>query len=619
MKPPIGDQSRPRHPISWGLIALVSAAMVLIAHGASLQNGLWLDDQAHFQNLRRLDWSFSSAVESSRLGIVGDVMGLWGRRQESLWFFRPIAFWTMKAQYALVGWQAMPMHAFSLLWHFVCAMLVAALAARVLGGRVWGLLAAIATAAHPGHCITVNWVACQTELMATAYLLAGVVLYARHAGWQRAILGTQRSLDERPDQATREPPPRVTLAGMLSIVCYALALGCRENTILFPLVCWLGDRLLGTRRRSWLRWEHIAMGAVLAGYFGLRSATMGGFTLPNSVYFKSPSEPDFVVYLAKKTIYYLVGLFYFVPVLPNGLHDFVDALPRIARGGFTLGVIALLLTWRAFGWTRALIWPLVWFTLLIAPVLPVFPCGHHLYLPGPGIVIVMIAGLAAIAGAHRPAAGPRSGFRIGLASSLCALYVLAMVAISIKCGSLYRTVPDRENRFVDQILHHGTEVREGDRFFFVNLAYPCYYAVVAAENRTGLRDLHGMALTFSTDSFDAGPPVEVTAMDRHRLRLRATGNELFLSGIAGKVLLQMMGFDRMPQEGVGIDSGEFTVTPTSASDKGVREMIFAFREPLDSPRYHFFVGSREQITAPLDVKYLLLGIERQTATATTPP
>lgn len=596
------DSPRLRGWRTWSLTALGIAALVCIAHGGSLQNGLWLDDHAHFQNLRRSDWSFSSAVRASRLEIVGEVMELWGQRREALWFFRPVAFWLMKLSYTLTGWQPAPMHAFSLLWHFGCAMLVGRLAARVLGGQRWGILAAMATAAHPGHCITVNWVACQTELMATFFLLAGTLSYARHAGWRHPVLSIRPMECESP-AATRneQTPSRITLAGLLAVACYAAALGCRENAVLFPVVCWLGDWAFRTRRRGWLRWEHLAMVAVLLGYFGLRWLSLGGFSLPSRPYAMTPADAGFLTFLSNKLVYYVAGMTRLVPVLPNGMHDFVSTHSSLAYAGFAVNVAALLLIWRACQWTRTILWPLAWFFCFVAPVLPVFASGHHLYLPAPGVVLLMIAGLAAIAANHRPATGPRSRFRIGLAAGLVVFYSIAMTGMSVLSGRLFRSGTEREDQFIAQVLDSGAELHEGDRLFFINLAYPCYYAVTAIENQTGLGELHGAALTFATDSFDAGPPAEITLLDHRRLSVRSHGDELYLGGKLGKTLLAMMGFDHMPGEGSSINSGEFTVTPISADEAGIREVVFTFREPMDSPRYHFFAGSPERITAPLDV------------------
>src|SRR3972149_3325087 len=168
----------------WSMFIWV-LVFVVIGHIWSIDSGLYLDDHAHFQSLQRGDWSLKTAVESSWLGIVGEGFDLWGRQEDGLRFFRPIAFWIMKAEYTVARWEPMGMHGFVLGWHLACSLLVGALAMRCFGRREWATVAACLHAIHPGHTTTVYWVACQTELITTCLLLIGVLAYARHAGWAR--------------------------------------------------------------------------------------------------------------------------------------------------------------------------------------------------------------------------------------------------------------------------------------------------------------------------------------------------------------------------------------------------------------------------------------------------
>ena len=70
------------------LMTAVIAALVLITHIWSIETGLYLDDYAHFAHLREGGWSFADAVKAARLGIVGEVLQLWGRQEAGLQFFR---------------------------------------------------------------------------------------------------------------------------------------------------------------------------------------------------------------------------------------------------------------------------------------------------------------------------------------------------------------------------------------------------------------------------------------------------------------------------------------------------------------------------------------------------
>src|SRR5688572_9678735 len=92
---------KPRLHVSRLTMTAVTAAFVLVGYLGSVNTGLFLDDHAHFAHLRDWGWSFREAVDSSRLGVIGEVVDLWGTNDSGLRFFRPIAFWIMKLEYTL--------------------------------------------------------------------------------------------------------------------------------------------------------------------------------------------------------------------------------------------------------------------------------------------------------------------------------------------------------------------------------------------------------------------------------------------------------------------------------------------------------------------------------------
>jgi hypothetical protein len=159
-----------------------------------------------------------------RLELLGGVLEPWWLPNVTLRFFRPVAFGLMKLTYALVGWRPAPMHAASLLWHFtVCALLLLFL--RRLGAtrpQPWVVSALFAI--HPAHVVTVQWIACQTELMVTAFLLGTTLCFGRFRGW--------------PGFGPAEPTARRSggigwaIASAVLLPCW----GCRENAIVFPLI-----------------------------------------------------------------------------------------------------------------------------------------------------------------------------------------------------------------------------------------------------------------------------------------------------------------------------------------------------------------------------------------------
>ncbi|HPU28156.1 MAG TPA: hypothetical protein PK458_18415 [Phycisphaerae bacterium] len=585
--------------LSGRCIAGVVALFVIIGHAWSVNTGLYLDDYAHFEHLRDGDWSYRSAVDSARLGIVGEVLDLWGRQEAGLRFYRPIAFWIMRAEYTLVGWNPLGMHVLSLGWHFACSMLVGAVAARALGRRFWGLVAACLMAIHPAHVGTVYWIACQTELLTTLFLLLGILAYARYAGWGDCWFHRER---EQNDAATRgrgdaakegeaEHGSRGSfIYAMIAMVCYGLALGCRENAALFPLVCWLGDRLIGTSRPRWIRWDHVAMGLVFVLYMVLRYEALGGFPVPPPPYLEPVSASlEFVQYVLYKIVMYALGLFLFVPVVPVGSRSYFAERLDVFYGLFVAVLALIAVIWAAYRFRPSLLWPLVWLGCLIAPVMLVFASPHHLYLPGLGMVLLFTAGIAAIAG--RSPGSPRAGIRAVVCGCIIFILAVGLGLYAWSMGFAYVRGVLSEDLVVREVKRQVKPLRDGDHLFFINLPVLAYYVVPAIEQELGYRDLKGHVLVFSPDLIRMESPGEVEVLDRHRLRIRAPADKPYLAGTTGTMLLGVMGIDRNLRQGQQIDAGLFTVTLTKMDDEGVRELLYEFREPLDSPNYHFYLGS----------------------------
>ncbi|MBI4581336.1 MAG: hypothetical protein HY718_16665, partial [Planctomycetes bacterium] len=648
----------------WGVGVFAVALFVALGHGWSVNTGLYLDDYAHFEHLKAGDWSYRSAVESSRLGIVGEVLDLWGRQEAGLRFYRPIAFWIMRAEYTVVHWRPLPMHLLSLGWHFGCSMLVGAVAVRCLGRRFWGIVAACLMAIHPGHVGTVYWIACQTELMTTLFLLVGLLAYARHAGWQAPWFGNRESAignrasgignresgigEESEDAETRSstlrlgleegrgdaaialrnpraasgepggqgcPPPKPQASSpkpltsspkpltsspkphaawqrgswvfaVICVVCYGLALGCRENAALFPLVCWLGDRLIGlpavagTSRRRWVRWEHVAMGLVFAVYMALRWQALGGFPVPPPPYMVPiAASAEFARYLVYKVVTYALGLFCCIPVVPIGGRSYFDERPEIFYKLFVAVLVLLAVIWAVYRFRRAMIWPIVWMACLTAPMMPVFASPHHLYLPSLGMVVLVTAGLAAITGSAAKTQVRLRRLRAAVSWSLILVVGAALALAAWGMGFVCARGVLSEDLLVRDVLRQNRPLRDGDHLFFINLPVLAYYAVPAIEYELGYRDLHGHVLVFSPDLICMESPGTVEVLDRHRFRVRAPDGKPYLSGVTGSMLLGVMGIDPHLKPGQIFDTKLFTVTIGELDKGGVRELLFEFREP----------------------------------------
>ncbi|UCD30020.1 MAG: hypothetical protein JSV03_05970, partial [Planctomycetota bacterium] len=389
--------------------------------------------------------------------------------------------------------------------------------------------------------------------------------------------------------------------GITAVICYGLAIGCRENAILFPVVCVAGDWLCGTSRRKGIRWEHAAMIGILVAYMVMRYVMLGGFPVPRKPYWMPISDPEFPVFIVQKVILYMLGLFGAVPAIPMGGRAFFTTRTTAFYGGFAALIAILLLILAVYRFRKSLLWPFVWAGVLIAPMLPVFASAHHLYLPSLGMVLLYTAGLAAIGGVLRPAGYRMGRMRAWMHNLLLLVIAMALGTATWCSGFAYVRGTMAEDMLVDDVITRGEPIEEGDHLFFINLPPVCYYVVPAIKAELGLNQLNGHVLTCSPELVRMELSSEVELIDEHTLRVNSGPDQRYFEGITGQSLLAMMGFDGMPKQGETVDAGLFTVTPTIVDDRGVRELIFTFTQPLNSPNYHFYFGSPRFMAYPLSV------------------
>src|SRR5690606_19138750 len=109
---------QPRRPGRDAIVPVAAVAglalVIALLHGGSLGYGLYLDDWAHFRQLRAADWSLGGLVDACRLELVGGAIEMWWLPETTLRFFRPVAFGLMKLVYTLSGWSPVAAHAASL-------------------------------------------------------------------------------------------------------------------------------------------------------------------------------------------------------------------------------------------------------------------------------------------------------------------------------------------------------------------------------------------------------------------------------------------------------------------------------------------------------------------------
>lgn len=571
----VGDVAATAGP-GWTRRSFTLALLALLAliggmHGRSVTHGLFLDDHAHIRQLEECGWSLRDLTDACRLELVGGVIDIWWLPETTLRFFRPVSFALMKLTYTLTGWSPLAMHIASLVWHLVvCLMLLRLL--TLCGARpILALGVTALFAIHPGNVATVQWVAVQTELMVTAFLLAALLLHARRRGWWGLERGAAWSA-----------------AG--AWVLFALGCGCRENAVMLPFLLLLGE---WQRRAGWRDiFRSLApYGVILAGYLVLRTWMLGDATLPPKPYVIHPSDPEFVRFVFDKLCYYLISEFLLVPCIPFGGVLYFREHPQ-AFYGMTLGVIAVLglIAW-AHRDRRGVVFGLAWLVLFMLPVLPAFESPHHLYLPAIGWGLLGMYGFQAATG-MQPAAGSwvrrlrhalawSVGVGIGLIFGLVAYFAgLAMDAAQMV-----------EDRVVEEIAASSPPVRDGDTLYIFNLPTIAHYVRLDVERRCGVKNLKVHALTWSPRLLGNQTGAEQTQVDARTLEVRIAEDRYF-AGPLGVVVSKAIG-RRFPVElDKPVERPDFRVELIAADELGISALRFVFREPLNRPGVHVYWGSK---------------------------
>ncbi len=559
------------YAIAGGLLAVVIMAM----HGRSLNFGWFMDDYAHLRQLRECGWSLGSLVAACRLELNGGVVDMWWLPEVTLRFFRPVAFALMKLAYVLTGWNATAMHACSLGWHWIVCCLLLVLLRRLDEPpiRAWCLAALFAL--HPGTTACVQWIACQSELMVTAFLLGGTLCFANYRGW-----GRPRDYAGRPGHAAW---------AVATVVLFIAALGCRENAIMFPLVLVVGEAFAprGGRRRG--RLLLAALGLTAAVYLLVRGYYLQGIALPPRPYIVPPSDPDFSRFVFDKFLYYQLGEFLFVPIVPITGLPYLRAHPLLfyAAGGAVLAISALL-TWRnrcrLSGWVG-----IVWLAAYMLPVLPAFESPHHLYLPGIGWTLVM-AVAARTLGALKWRGQARPAFA-GVLGLLCAtLFVFMNYAYSFHA---MKTAQQVEDRVVDEIVTAPHAVQDGDTLYVANLPMIAHYTQLAVEERTGLKNLRVVPLTWAPQLLGVGTSAELRLVDEHTIEMRVAQDRYF-AGPMKLLIREVTGRDPVELLAEPLRHGGFTVELLDADDSGISALRFTFDDALTNRGLHLFWGSRQR-------------------------
>ncbi len=561
----------------WWLLAILSLlAIVFAVHGVSLTYGLFMDDHAHFRQLQECGWSFSELTAACRLELVGEIAEVWWLPETTLRFFRPVAFGIMKLTYVISDWNPTFAHFASLFWHSLTCVLLLILLRRLVNSLWLAWVVAGLFAVHPGHLATVAWIACQTELMVATFLLGATLCIAHYRGWPGL---------ERP---SANPPSHAW--AVAAAILFILALGCRENAIMFPFVIASVELLVWRKRTKSAITLYAVLLVLVAGYLLIRTAALGGVKLPPKPYVIPPGDPAFPRFIIDKMLYYLLGEYAFVPTVPIAGLPYLQAHP-VWFYSFAIPVVALVIymTVKYFRRPPGPLGP-VWVVGFLVPLLPVFASPHHLYLPGIGWAITAALIIRDLNHAARRATGSLK--RIARPALWIGVFLLAgaLGAWTVYSGLAFETGQNVEQRMVDEILSAPEALEDGDVLYVANLPLIAHYLRLILEREGDLKDLRVIPLTWAPRMLGAVTPAELSWVNDRIIDVRIA-EDRFFTGAMRRLAVESTG-GPIPDVVDRRDDLGFLVRVLEHDERGIAALRFEFVEPPTEGRLHLFWGSR---------------------------
>lgn len=550
--------------------AILLFCTVAGVHGWSISGGLFLDDHGHWENIAKSGWSVRSLISAAELDYAESAARIWWADDPpSIRFFRPISFLIMRLQHGISYGQPAAMHIFQLMWHALAAWLVYLIAVDQLGRRDSAVVAMLVFAAHPMLVPAIQWTASQTLIIEAVFLLFFVRIHNR----------IQES------SFWRKPT---------ACVCLVLALLSREDAVAAPAVIMALDFFKHGKSILKIRWRWYArLWAIVAAYLAVRTLALGGFPTPSYPYYHSPAEPGFLVFVLTKTLYYLLGLFLMVPILPVAGVEYLSTNPLVSVA--LAGVLAALLSIIALSSRsqRFQLACLSWILLFLAPTAPLFAGSWYLYLPAIGMAWSLATWTRAWLGAE----GSFGKTRYAFSACVSVILIAVCVGLSIAYGFAFRAFTKIEHVLVADVAADAAECPSNTQLFFINLPVAAHYVTPAVRRELGRDDITGWILTFAPSLMGMEQPSVLEQLDTHRFRVMLPRGRYF-AGTMGKSLLAAGGRNSLSNVDE-INAELFDVVLKPDDSNGFRELVFRFKKPLNSPTYRFYYGSRARWAAPI--------------------
>ncbi len=302
-------------------------------------------------------------------------------RPESV-YYRPILLVSFIIDYQLWHLQPAAYHLVNVLLHALTAALLYLLMETLTSRPFLALAVGLLFALHPLQTESVGWVAGRNDLLMGLFIMSMMLFYL-HA---------------------RAPSPRRSLAGILSVISFALALFTKEAAAFYILLPPLFDLCTGDaslRNLFSARRGMIISGmiGVLVAYLFVRLGVFGAFIGAEKLYASAPLAERIAQAPAMMAVYLsMILLPYRLSVVHPPGEIFWFHLPWSIIA-LAAPLCLLILLWRAWRSDPVIAFGLLWFIVGMIPLLNIFPLAvrvleHRLYVPLAGVTIALPRALA---------------------------------------------------------------------------------------------------------------------------------------------------------------------------------------------------------------------------------
>ncbi len=551
-----------RHELAVG--ALLALA-VLVFQGASLWDGVRHDDHLHRYKLRTLGWGWHDLIESTTFDFPGRQMSFWWQQEPAQWRYpRPLKMLIMKAEFVLVDGRPIGMHAFSLIWHWLCTLVVYRLCRWVLASWRWGLLVTFLFVINPNGALAVSWTAAHDTLISTFLLVAAVYAYAR------------ASFDEQ-----RAPTALRWRPWLLAVLLWVASLFARESTIVFPALALGLDLCFGGRGTAWRRrGVHVTHVLLALLYLAWRFWLFPTGQFPGG-YLDTPASAGYVLWAIGKWAE-LAGLL----LIHLPLHSPLDYMssqtaPVLVVHFVLLAVVVATLVGfaRATRGVRGRWFGPLWLFVCFAPVVPIASMPHFAYLPFVGYALSIAAFLAV---------QPRSRQR------RAAVGTVAVVLVAFGGHRLVNRASCRAEQLIAADVQFTTPPpKPGSKLFFINLPLPASFTTFALREAWGVDDIVGYTLTVASQPHRMDRPSTVERISPYELVVSAEPPGYFTT-VSERWSLKITGAGAHFEPGMTVPGRLFDTTVLEMAGDGVTKLKFTFHEPLDRSDYYFYVSTPER-------------------------